>query len=154
MSAFLNAERVRLDAPVVFWGRISAIRDLGVRDGWSRWRADVAVLRAFRPAGHPPEKAMLQGMFTDDAVNVPEGGLTLNIRPVGGAAGVVFAESFQGAAMDWIDERGIVAVMKETRQALAGLGADDLKTLRCAEQDRTRQIELYDEILKYLRGRP
>lgn len=140
-----------LHAPTVYFGRVSAVRDLGRQDGMNRWEADVEVARAFRSTGQTPEKALARGAFTDDPLLIPDGGLVCNSRLFIWQTALVFAESFRGDISTFVT-CSVRDFATDRRAELAGFSPEQLRILRCSEDERAAQLRLYDDIANFMRS--
>jgi len=152
MTAAFMVEGPRIKAPVVFAGRVQAVRRVSETRHGPVGESDLAVLHVFRCDGHQdtPAAATLR-YYSYDGERPIVDGLNPYYHLDVGQEVLAFAESFAGWMSDILIGSDICDAVTWSVGVLRGMTSEQLSTPGADEADRSRQLVLYGAALEYFR---
>ena len=152
MRSFI--ESVRRRAPVVYVGSVKEVRVLQRTKFDIKARALVDVTAVLRTSGSNLQQATIEYSSYDDKTPMLEGGPQYELRP--GVSVIVFANSFEASIPPGYLVQGsrkeLLQRVEALRDALSKMSPDQLKLNEITEDDRRRQMSLYENLSASLRA--
>ena len=149
-------ESVRSNAKVIYVARVEHVETETV-NSWLKGRARLRILKVFRDlVGHPPQTVEVHYTSYDDHHPPPDGGPTHQLAP--GDHVLVFSgrfdEPLQATGRSLLYEpryESLLDAVTRLRQQLVDMSPEQMEFHRITEADRPRQLELYDQLLPFLK---
>src|SRR4030095_9160561 len=137
---------------VVYVGSVKEVRVLQRTTFDIKAKALVDVKAVLRTSGSNPQEATIEYSSYVDKTPMLEGGLQYELRP--GVSVIVFANSFEASIPPGYLVQGsrqeLLQRGEELRDALSKMSPDRLKLNEITEDDRRRQMSLYEKLSVHL----